>query len=228
VSSNQYTIVATMPPNTTKEQFQKMLQNMVAERFHVVFHRETRNFPGYALVVDKGGPKLKELTSTRVPSPETPLNSRATLGAGTDGFPNFPGPCTIALNGRSGEERIKYQERTMAEVASNLGLLIVRSQGKSGLDGFLQPRVADKTGLTGKYTFILEYYSEGAAAQMANFPGGADSNAANGAPPTPSDPGAVNIFVAIQKQLGLRLDKTVDVPLDMIVVDSVDKVPTAD
>ena len=33
-------------------------------------------------------------------------------------------------------------------------------------------------------------------------------------------------LVAVQKQPGLRLDKTPDVPLDVIVVDSVDKVPT--
>jgi len=33
-------------------------------------------------------------------------------------------------------------------------------------------------------------------------------------------------FAAIQKQLGLRLDKVAAVPLDVIVVDSVDKVPT--
>ena len=57
-----YDIDATMPPDTTKEQFQKMFQNLLIERFHLVFHRETRNFPGYALVVDTGGPKFKEVT----------------------------------------------------------------------------------------------------------------------------------------------------------------------
>src|SRR4051794_12335160 len=38
LASNNYTVVATMPPDTTKEQFQKMLQNLLAERFHLVFH----------------------------------------------------------------------------------------------------------------------------------------------------------------------------------------------
>lgn len=46
-SMDFYTVVATMPPDTPKEQFQKMLQNLLVERFHLVFHRETRNFPGY-------------------------------------------------------------------------------------------------------------------------------------------------------------------------------------
>jgi uncharacterized protein (TIGR03435 family) len=66
-SMNNYTVIATMAPDTTKEQFQKMLQNMLVERFHLVFHRETRNFPGYELVVDKGGPSLRRSLQLRMP-----------------------------------------------------------------------------------------------------------------------------------------------------------------
>jgi len=40
-----------MPPDTTKEQFEKMLQNLLVERFHLV-HHETRNFTGCELVMD--------------------------------------------------------------------------------------------------------------------------------------------------------------------------------
>ena len=71
-SANNYTIVATVPSDTTKEQFEKMLQNLLVERFHLVFHRETRNFPGYELVVDKGGPKFKEVTPTQGANPDPP------------------------------------------------------------------------------------------------------------------------------------------------------------
>jgi uncharacterized protein (TIGR03435 family) len=89
VAANTYTVVATMPPDTTKEQFRQMLQNLLAERFHMVFHRETRNFPGYALVVDKGGPKFREVDST-VPA-NAPPDTRliAMMGSGTDDFPTF-------------------------------------------------------------------------------------------------------------------------------------------
>jgi uncharacterized protein (TIGR03435 family) len=55
ITQPAYDIEAIVPPNTTPEQFQKMLQNLLIERFHLVFRRETRNFPGFALVVDKGG-----------------------------------------------------------------------------------------------------------------------------------------------------------------------------
>jgi uncharacterized protein (TIGR03435 family) len=130
-------------------------------------------------------------------------------------------------------EKTKYQERTMAEFISNLGFLIGSSQGKSVLDGFLQPRVVDKTGLTGKYTFILEYYNAGTAQLTRQLAGlaqsRADSATGNSPPAAASDPGGgPTIFTAIQKQLGLRLDKTADVPLDVIVVEGVDKVPTED
>ena len=119
----------------------------------------------------------------------------------------------------------------MAEFIFNLGALISSSQGKGVLQGFPTPRVVDKTGLTGKYTFLLEFYN----ATMANLNlpglfgrGGATSAAGNSEVPAANEPGGgfPNIFIAVQKQLGLRLDKTADVPLDVIVVDSVDKVPT--
>ena len=37
-STNNFTVVATMPPDTTKVQFEKMLQNLLVERFHLVHH----------------------------------------------------------------------------------------------------------------------------------------------------------------------------------------------
>jgi uncharacterized protein (TIGR03435 family) len=44
----------------TKAQAKQMLQTLLAERFQVKVHRETRELPVYALVVGKNGPKLKE------------------------------------------------------------------------------------------------------------------------------------------------------------------------
>jgi uncharacterized protein (TIGR03435 family) len=41
-------------------QVRQMLQTLLAERFHLAAHRETREQPGYALVVAKGGPRLRE------------------------------------------------------------------------------------------------------------------------------------------------------------------------
>lgn len=225
-SQPAYSIAATMPPDTTKEQFQKMLQNLLVERFHLVFHREARNFPGYELVVDKGGPKFKEVAAAQASS-DADRDPRAVLTGpkGEDGFPVASGPRRFNQSRPGGDDRWKYQEWTMAEFATNLPPLISSSQDKDIVQQSPTnplPRVADKTGLTGKYTFILEFYNP-RAIQLGGLlrRDGAD----NAPPPAPDPSGAPNIFVAVQKQLGLRLDKTPGVPLDVIVVDSVDKVP---
>jgi uncharacterized protein (TIGR03435 family) len=42
----------------TYEQLQPLLQQLLQQRFHLAAHRETRNLPGYALLVVKGSPKL--------------------------------------------------------------------------------------------------------------------------------------------------------------------------
>ena len=207
-----------MPPGTTNEQFQAMLQNLIVERFHLVFHHETRNFPGYDLVVDKGGPKFKEVT----PTPDAPQNRRTLAIMGGKEFPNLPGPQTITLS-NGGLRRTKYQERTMEEFVSDLGFMIGSSQGKGVLDGGRQPRVVDKTGLTGSYTFVLEHYDASLAAALTRL----QASAAQVVPGGTGDSGPP-IIEAIQKQLGLRLNKTDNIPLDVIVVDRIEKLPTPD
>jgi uncharacterized protein (TIGR03435 family) len=220
-----YNIEATMPPDTTKEQFLKMLQNMLAERFHLVFRRETRNFPGYELVVDKGGPKFKEVES----DPDAPASPdpKTMLSAKRDeyGLPIVKGPFAITQISSTGLTREKYQEQTIAHFISTLGFTIGASQGKSVNGGFLQPRVVDKTGLKGRYSFILAYSGRALPPWPPPAPG---NSTADRSAPVASDPsgGGPDIFTAIQKQLGLRLNKTADVPLDYIVIESVERMPT--
>jgi uncharacterized protein (TIGR03435 family) len=44
----------------TKDEFRRMLQTLLVERFHLKFHRERKELPVYALVLGKNGPKFKE------------------------------------------------------------------------------------------------------------------------------------------------------------------------
>src|ERR1035437_2263408 len=53
-----FTIDATMPPETSAEEFRQMLQNLLVERFGLAFHRETRPLARYDLSFIKGGPKM--------------------------------------------------------------------------------------------------------------------------------------------------------------------------
>ncbi len=45
-------------PKWTAEQFRHMLQSLLADRFQLAVHRETRQIGGYALVTAKGGAKM--------------------------------------------------------------------------------------------------------------------------------------------------------------------------
>ncbi len=54
-------IVAKAPPNSRVEDIPLMLRSLLADRFHLTFHRETKEMPVYELVVAKAGSKLKEV-----------------------------------------------------------------------------------------------------------------------------------------------------------------------
>jgi uncharacterized protein (TIGR03435 family) len=60
LNSEIYDIAATMPPATSTDQVLPMLQSLLAERFQLKLHRETKEVPMYALVVGKTGLKIKE------------------------------------------------------------------------------------------------------------------------------------------------------------------------
>jgi uncharacterized protein (TIGR03435 family) len=60
LNSEIYDIAATMPPATPTDQVLLMLQTLLAERFQLKLHRETKQVPMYALA-GKNGSKLKEV-----------------------------------------------------------------------------------------------------------------------------------------------------------------------
>jgi len=213
-STYAYRIDATLPPNTTREQSLLMLRNLLAERFHLRFHHETRTRPAYELVVATGGPKLKEWT----PLTDAPAGKPTVDG---NGFLRLPPGAPVGFIMGAGSIRMSYRQ-TMAMFCHSLGTEINISNGTPL--GSPQPRVVDKTGLTGTYEFTLEF------AGSIRSPGENLSAPADGEPGAPlaSDPAeaAPDIFTALEKQLGLKLVKVKDAPVDMLIVDSADKVPT--
>ena len=72
ITTERYNIVAKIPADTTKADFQLMVQNLLAERFKLMLHRETKGGSGYALVIAKNGPKIKESTGEAPPQPGGP------------------------------------------------------------------------------------------------------------------------------------------------------------
>ena len=70
--------------------------------------------------------------------------------------------------------------------------------------------VLDQTGLKGIYDYTLDLSG------LSEFSG----------PPNP-DPNGVSIFAAIQQDLGLKLESRKQQPIDILVLDSANKIPTA-
>jgi uncharacterized protein (TIGR03435 family) len=60
MSQERFVINAKASGPVEKQRILEMLQTLLAERFKLVFHRETKEIPVYALAVAKNGPKLKE------------------------------------------------------------------------------------------------------------------------------------------------------------------------
>jgi uncharacterized protein (TIGR03435 family) len=58
LTGEHFDIQASFPSDTSVEQVRTMTQTLLAERFKLVRHKETRQLPMYVLVVAKNGPKI--------------------------------------------------------------------------------------------------------------------------------------------------------------------------
>jgi uncharacterized protein (TIGR03435 family) len=219
MTGHAYEVTATLPPDTTEERFRLMLQNLLAERFHLGLHHETEKRPDYELIVARGGAKIKEWTPTTESASSEPFRG----GRDANGFPKLrPGVAqvsAISMTTTAGgipSYRIAYRQ-PMGEFCRSLEQNISMSTGSP------QPQVQDKTGLQGIYEFTLEF------TDSRPRPTEVQGSSAAGETPTASDPtgGSKDIFTAVERDLGLKLRKVKDVPVDVLIIDSADKVPTA-
>jgi uncharacterized protein (TIGR03435 family) len=60
LKTTNYDIQAKIPDGATADRIPEMMQALLAERFGLKLHRDSKDQPVYALVVAKGGPKMKE------------------------------------------------------------------------------------------------------------------------------------------------------------------------
>jgi uncharacterized protein (TIGR03435 family) len=61
--SDRYEIVAKAAGPAAEPELRVMLQALLADRFHLTFHRQTKEMSAYLLVVGKNGPKIEESKS---------------------------------------------------------------------------------------------------------------------------------------------------------------------
>jgi uncharacterized protein (TIGR03435 family) len=211
--NTRFDIAATVPAGATKDQAREMLLNLLKERFHLTYHREKKVFDLYTLIVAKGGPKLKDAAEADGPLPPLPEPGTRAVPApqDRDGFPILPaGRRNAQGQGRRGVSRMTFR---MAPTSMLLGMLGLSLGGA---------RTEDKTGLTGAYDFRLEFATASVPGPRGQLPG-IPAPGGFGAEDT-TDP-APDLFTALEKQLGLKLEKG-KTELEVIVIDQFDKTPT--
>ena len=162
-----FDIAAKYPPDTRNEDRPLMLRTLLEDRFKLSVHRESKEISGYALVVAKGGLKLK---------------------------PVEPGGSGSNSNSDGVRTTLKATKVSMADLADfaarRLGAMVV-----------------DKTGIDGVYDFELSWANE----DLNSTDAGADA--------LPS------LFAVLQEKIGVRLQPQ-KVPVEIVVVDRVERVPT--
>lgn len=181
-----------MSPKDGSRRVRLMLQALLRDRFQLKMHVETRELPVYALVVAKGGPKLKLTATDSAPAPQTHAAAQPPSSPGHPPHRPPKGMHWMMGSGPNGTH-MAVSGGTMKELAAAL-------TGQEATEGRL---VIDRTGLTGKYDWYLAWTPP--RAQMES----------NGSSPVSDAPG---LFTALRQQLGLKLESQKG-PVQVVVID---------
>lgn len=193
----------------TKDQMRLMMQSLLADRFKLVVHTETRRVSVFALVLVKpgmSGPQLKPhpVDKSCPAADPTVLALDPTSAPLTKLVGAWPMSCGGVNRDRStvspGLIRAGARNVSMESLANSMNAL-----------GNLNRPVVDQTGLTGNFDFVLEFAPEIA---IGENPGNSQS-----------DPGGPTFGEALKEQLGLKLDSQKGT-VDYIHIDHVER-PTA-
>jgi uncharacterized protein (TIGR03435 family) len=178
------------------------LQSLLEDRFALKVHFEPREMQTYALTVDKSSPKLQ-----RVDSPAAPP-----FGGSTGGQP-------APKRGAPSANPIPPPGATLAGAGKIIASAITMNQFVTLLNRLMDRPVIDHTNLTGYYNISLQFDPASTPRFLGPppAPGAADGSAA--ALPASDDP---SIFVALEQQLGLKLEPGKE-PVQILVVDSAER-----
>lgn len=174
-----------------------MIRALVVERFKLVAHMENRPLSTYTLTAAK--PKLtKADPASRTKWQEGPLQDSK---AGKNANPAL---------GRL----VSCQNMTMAQFADLIPGIA---------PGYVRTQVVDATGLEGGWDFTFSFSPAGAV-QMSRGPGG-EGGAAPGNATEASEPtGAISLFDALTRQLGLKLEMQKR-PMPVLVIEHIERKP---
>ena len=189
LQSDKFDVIATTDAGASPEQVFLMLRALLAERFKLVVHRETKDRPIYALVIARKDGRLgSRLRPSNVDCSAVPSDS-PTASAAAGGF--VAEPC-------KGLRNVPGKATGRAVTIPTLARLM------SGWVDDHRP-VEDRTGLTGNFDIDLDWTPDRPLPADAPALPATDSNGAG-------------LFTALQEQLGLKVESTKN-SIDMLVVD---------
>jgi uncharacterized protein (TIGR03435 family) len=188
---------------------EQMLQALLADRFKLVAHRETRELPIFALVMARNDGRPREKLGEKLRPSSTDCASvfadRARAGQ--------PGPLVTGDRPTCGMVVSPWSIRLGGGPLSQLTMVLTNMTNRF---------VVDRTGLTGNYDVDLQWTPQGM--RIGRPPG--DNPAGPAFPAPPPDANGATLETAVQEQLGLKLDPQRG-PVPVLVVERAEQ-PTPD
>lgn len=191
---------------------QHMLRKLLEQRFQLTSHRDTKELAVYNMVIAKGGSKLQESKPDDAIKGDKPTDAALAATLAAKGGPSG-GPTASSSGGSSsgGSKSVTTSLGGAASFSIGGGRGGVRTTSARGitaaalaatLSSIAGRPVLDKTGLTGKYDYKLEYAPDDSQADP--------------------DSAGPSIFTAVQEQLGLKLEAAKG-PVEILVIDRIEK-----
>jgi uncharacterized protein (TIGR03435 family) len=199
---DHFDVIAKVPAGTTSDTQKLMLQSLLADRFKLAIHKETKPLPTYALVAGKK-PQLKQAEGTEdsgckpQSSGAGPGEMRIMVGGAVMG--GASGTTQTLILGPGGTIQYACRNMTMEAFAAGLPRMMGSQLGPNP--------IVEETGLKGRWNFDVRW-------SIGMF-----------GPMGPSQGDRVTVFEAMEKQLGLKLEER-QVPTPVMVVDSVNEKPS--
>jgi uncharacterized protein (TIGR03435 family) len=231
LNAQRFDILAKMPEGATKDDVPEMLQALLAERFKLTVHHDTKEHSVYALVIGKNGLKMKPAATEGTPAPaDDSKKGGFVVGAGSNQMrvnPNSDGK-GATMSGPQGTTKMSMGPNgTM-----HMEFLQMPIEGLVEMvSRFVDRPVVDMTELKGKYEVALDLTMDdmkavavkSGVAGMMGMPMGGGADPGKAPVDAASDPSS-SIYTSLN-QMGLKLESR-KAPIDLLVIDRVEKMPT--
>ena len=194
---------------TIGKELPQLLRSLLADRFTLKAHTESRELPLYDLVLARSdgrlGPDLRPSKSECSKGDELAAAGAALAKGDIASFMGKPGPCMVTTDSSGGP--LNLMMRGDGQEMKQLVEILQQFTGRT---------VRDKTGLTGRYDFDMKMDLQMVLALAKRMGANIPAAAAN----IPQADGS-SLMTALNEQLGLKLD-SVRAPVDVVVIDRVE------